>query len=314
MPASAQGLEDETQATRRLDGWIEAQGKRCYILGRQERTSLDVLKQEAPSLTGEVELDTPVNVNIDFKSKDARRAITKFIDAVSGAIGTFNDPQHVVDMAQAKKVAQVVRAEGKVQSALTLEKGRQDLEKLKEKAEQRLANVEIRRQRNLEAITAQAVLALPIEVADENPLEDWIYQFFDLCADIGNEEMQLLWGKLLAGEIAQPGSYSIRTLSAVKLLDRMEADIFTKLCSYVWKHANLASFVVAGKIRGPARRTERTGLTCPGELQEVTPKLQDWELTHLRGTELVETISWSEAYTWKPLAGELFIPIQDCPV
>lgn len=43
--------------------------------------------------------------------------------------------------------------------------------------------------------------------------------------------MQELWGKVLAGEVAKPGSFSLRTLSVLKSLSRDEAELFRLGCS-----------------------------------------------------------------------------------
>jgi hypothetical protein len=40
--------------------------------------------------------------------------------------------------------------------------------------------------------------------------------------------MQFIWGKILAGEIEKPGTYSIRTLELLRNLSQAEAEIFTK--------------------------------------------------------------------------------------
>jgi hypothetical protein len=73
------------------------------------------------------------------------------------------------------------------------------------------------------------------ELVSDNPVdEDWIYQFFNNCQDISNTEMQSLWAKLLANEVSQPGTFSLRTLSFVKNLSKEDADFFTSFCTFVW--------------------------------------------------------------------------------
>jgi hypothetical protein len=43
--------------------------------------------------------------------------------------------------------------------------------------------------------------------------------------------MQLLWGKLLAGEVARPGNFSLRTLNVLQNLTRSEALAFEAICA-----------------------------------------------------------------------------------
>ena len=51
---------------------------------------------------------------------------------------------------------------------------------------------------------------------------------------IDDEERRLWWARLLAGEIKQPESYSLRTLAVMDVLSTKEAKLFTKVCEYVW--------------------------------------------------------------------------------
>jgi hypothetical protein len=51
--------------------------------------------------------------------------------------------------------------------------------------------------------------------------------------------MQILWGKVLAGEVKRPGSYSLRTLDLLKNITTKEAEVFAKV--------GQLSFLSAGK-------------------------------------------------------------------
>ena len=69
------------------------------------------------------------------------------------------------------------------------------------------------------------------DVLDHEPDHDWTARFFNEIQDVSSEEMQLLWAKVLAGEVERPGSTSIRTLSILRNLDQATSDLFRKLCS-----------------------------------------------------------------------------------
>lgn len=71
------------------------------------------------------------------------------------------------------------------------------------------------------------------ENSDESVDFDWVMRFFDAVSNISNEELQKLWGKVLAGEMKQPGICSLRTLDIIRNLSQPEAEIFNELCSYV---------------------------------------------------------------------------------
>ncbi len=95
----------------------------------------------------------------------------------------------------------------------------------------RLVHQELKRQLNIERVTQQAAheLAAETEVSPEKPDTDWISRFFRMAEDITSEQMQILWGKVLAGEVKRPGSYSLRTLDVLKNINNQEAELFVRL-------------------------------------------------------------------------------------
>ena len=60
----------------------------------------------------------------------------------------------------------------------------------------------------------------------------WITGAGKVAAD--EEERRGWWARILAGEIRQPGSFSLRTLAAMDVLSTAEARLFSKLAAYVW--------------------------------------------------------------------------------
>lgn len=52
---------------------------------------------------------------------------------------------------------------------------------------------------------------------------DWFVRFFDAVANISNEHMQQLWGKILAGEIKHRGAFSLRTMEIMRNMTALEA-------------------------------------------------------------------------------------------
>ena len=59
----------------------------------------------------------------------------------------------------------------------------------------------------------------------------WLNIFGTEARPQSTEDMQLLFGRILAGEIKQPGSYSIRTIKKLVELNQDAAVLFKKLCS-----------------------------------------------------------------------------------
>lgn len=60
---------------------------------------------------------------------------------------------------------------------------------------------------------------------------DWLNIFETEAAEKSSEQMQMLFGKILAGEIRRPKSFSIKTLRLISQLDTAAAQIFKCLCS-----------------------------------------------------------------------------------
>ena len=73
---------------------------------------------------------------------------------------------------------------------------------------------------------------------DRSIADDWLFTWRDYAGKVSTEDLQQLWGKVLAGEVKSPGSYSLRTLEFLKGLSKEEAEQISKL----------GSFVVEGRI------------------------------------------------------------------
>jgi hypothetical protein len=61
--------------------------------------------------------------------------------------------------------------------------------------------------------------------------EDWLNVFESEAAQMSSEQMQRLFGKILAGEIRQPTSYSIKTIKLMAQVDNRATALFSLLCS-----------------------------------------------------------------------------------
>lgn len=97
---------------------------------------------------------------------------------------------------------------------------------------QRIQFQEEKRQSNITAVIDQAAQKLgKSEVQDHEVDHDWTARFFNDVQDVSSEQAQLLWAKILAGEVDRPGSTSIKTLGVLRNLDKDTAALFRTLCS-----------------------------------------------------------------------------------
>ncbi len=119
---------------------------------------------------------------------------------------------------------------------------------IEERTHERQYFQEAKKQLNIENVTTYAAEELKNEppVTDEPLDEDWTSRFFRIVEDISNEEMQALWGRILAGEIKHPRSYSLRTLELIRNLSKNEADIFMKVANFAIMVGD-ANFLFTGK-------------------------------------------------------------------
>ncbi|MEM7226332.1 MAG: DUF2806 domain-containing protein [Pseudomonadota bacterium] len=67
---------------------------------------------------------------------------------------------------------------------------------------------------------------------------DWLQVFWEISGRSSNKDMQELLAKILAGEIAQPGTFSAATVLALSTLSKHQAGLFQQLCSMSFKYGN----------------------------------------------------------------------------
>lgn len=100
---------------------------------------------------------------------------------------------------------------------------------------------------------AEKELAQDAEEPPEEKLsDDWLIRWRDCAAGVSSEDLQSLWGKVLAGEVKNPGRYSLRTLEFLRNLSQDEAKVIEKV----------SPFVVSNVIfRGDEALLESEGIT-----------------------------------------------------
>ena len=98
----------------------------------------------------------------------------------------------------------------------------------------------VKEQSNLNTIAAITVGVLndlppkkeQSESEQEDPINDGFFDVFESFARIhSTQDMQLMFARILAGEIAQPGSFSTKTLFVAAQLEQTVASMFQHLCS-----------------------------------------------------------------------------------
>jgi hypothetical protein len=73
----------------------------------------------------------------------------------------------------------------------------------------------------------------PQEPPKANVDEDWLFRWRDSAGEVSSEELQDLWGRVLAGELKSPGSYSLRTLEFLRCISQEEAQAISNVSRFV---------------------------------------------------------------------------------
>lgn len=105
----------------------------------------------------------------------------------------------------------------------------------------RIVNTEMRRHRNLKNIINYAASQMTNkDKASQEPVrEDWMARFLNNSQDVSEQDLQKLWGQILAGEIKRPGSYSLRTLEILRNINKEEALLFARVANFVFINGNM---------------------------------------------------------------------------
>jgi Protein of unknown function (DUF2806) len=120
--------------------------------------------------------------------------------------------------------------------------------------------------------------------------EDWLFAWRDYAGRVAAEDLQRLWGSVLAGEVKSPGKYSMRTLECLKTLSKPDAEKISKLARY--------------SIGGRIARSQADYLNKQGINLDFLLGMQ--EMGVVSG---VESVGLNVTYYGKQGAGEKFVEV-----
>ncbi len=147
---------------------------------------------------------------------------TVLIKKISDAVGGGFKPRQIRRVAEAEADAEVIKAKAQIK-----------ITKLQQRALTRFIMEESKKQDNIESITEKAIPQLTSSSTPQDMDNDWIMNFFDKCRIVSDDDMQLLWARILSSEANSPGAFSRRTVNSLGSLDKSDAQLFIKLCSFV---------------------------------------------------------------------------------
>ncbi len=194
--------------------------------------------------------------------------LKKCIEVISAGLGCVYRPKSIRNDADAKayEILAIARAEAEAGIITTNGQAQAQLEyiatitdghhEILERAKLRLISREIEAQNNIEAIAENALNSMPTQVSDEQVSPNWRRKFFSEAENISDENMQFLWGKVLAGEVTKPGSFSLRSLDTLKSLSLGEAETFRLACGL----ASEGGEIYLNESRNPSNPLKEFGL------------------------------------------------------
>lgn len=182
-----------------------------------------------------------VNINLNISSDSL--GIAKLVDTLAKGVGTLYAPIHIrrKGKAEAERIQSITEAcrnsidipFNYKQDGLIIDTDKEWVDLAKRTVLRNLVQ-EMNKQHNIENVVscARDILEHEQEVSQEPVSQTWLSNFFESAGYVEEEDLQKIWGKLLAGEIKGPGSYSLRTLSALRNMTSKEAKIFQKIVNF----------------------------------------------------------------------------------
>ena len=61
---------------------------------------------------------------------------------------------------------------------------------------------------------------------------DWLIRYYEAVGNISDENMQDLWARILAGEINEPSSYSLKTIDTLRNMRKCDVELFANICKH----------------------------------------------------------------------------------
>jgi hypothetical protein len=185
--------------------------------------------------------DSPIRMDLKADTKDVVNLTRLLSQKLASALSCV----WPIIEAKADVRAALTRAKGVDKLTKTYQMTKEEAEALVLRSDQREQLQQIRYHQNIEAIVLGALLVHTESVNDQPVDEDWISEFLEQCKNVSSDQMRSVWSKILAAEVAHPGSFTKRTLSFVRQLSQSEASLFTNFCSFVWQDSD-SMFVILG--------------------------------------------------------------------
>lgn len=99
-----------------------------------------------------------------------------------------------------------------------------------------LSRTILRKYINQAQIISNAINNISNTASTNNLDADWLNFFLSFAENISDEEMQLIWGKLLASKINGVANINRKVLQIFSCIEKEDIDVFCKLCSLTFRN------------------------------------------------------------------------------
>lgn len=169
--------------------------------------------------------------------------LTKLIDVIANGCKWIAEPYQIKRIADANAYASSVQSKEDFKQGLRnslLEYTQRSMLSFRE-------NKQIENLANIINFAGQELQA--IDKINDTPVSpEWSIRFFDYAQNICDEDIQIIWGKILAQETSSPGKFFKRTLDILHNIEPFEAKWFTELCQFVLNNTFIHNDVVSSKL------------------------------------------------------------------
>ncbi len=164
---------------------------------------------------------------------DLTKPATVLVEKISAATWVLYEPTHIKRKIKAEADGQQYKELKELETQM-----------LKHKWMEWFLAEEVKKQNNIESIVQKALPSVDEWASAENIEDDWVTNFFDKSKLTSDDEMKDIWASILAWEANKPGSFSKRTVNFMQSLDKNDALLFTKLCSFVVEFWSLQPIIL----------------------------------------------------------------------
>lgn len=191
-------------------------------------------------------VDININLNIPLLEKMWETLDERFIATWMNPKRIRREGEVYLQLDRKKRLQEIEmeRANTDIERAQIMHSGSGSLARVEPRVDfERLAEIEkkqeyIRKQINL----GKTILYAEDEITVDDPIPekdvdpDWLYRWKEQAEKFSTEDMQLLWGKVLAGEFKSPGSFNYRALDTLSNLSKEDAEDFLLVCSLAFSY------------------------------------------------------------------------------